>query len=202
MTTNFYPLSDNDVIQLDWTAHALFDGKACVIVEDLLKRSRDYLKITNPEVALYNWIGKGVEASILRHQMAAEWQEGFVRICTEFSPLEQHGQEPPSHCILDDNDVLKIAAGVEIGGLKLAKVSAFYNLFRDRLGLQDVNLIKYYWFSRGVACKVLKGDGSYKGWQPGFVRLQLEFLPNDMPAVAESPSTGHSELDSLRQATN
>ncbi|MEB3294155.1 MAG: KGK domain-containing protein [Synechococcales bacterium] len=202
MTMNFYPLADNDVIQLDWTAHALFDGKACVIVEDLLKRARDYLKITNAESGRYNWIGKGIEASVLRHQMATEWQEGFVRICIEFSPLELYEKENLTCLALHGDDILRVPTGAEIGAPTLAKVSAFYNFFREKLGLQEVSYIKYYWLSRGVECKVLKGDGSSKGWQPGFVRLQLEFLPKNMPEVSESTSTGHSELDSLRQASN
>jgi hypothetical protein len=197
----FQPLRDEDVVSVIHDAHLISNLKHFQS-QELYQALRSLMKLTDSAQANYHWLGDGVEARLLKsRQSTAGWSAGHARLCLAFQPealgltANRASSDIPRH-----DDVLEIAD-------ELARLTSRQNsliaeidlLIRQRLSMTDPAQSRYYWLDRGIECNVLKSSGDLAGWQPGLIRLQLEFIPASKPVMGENSTVSQVGLDSLRQ---
>jgi hypothetical protein len=78
--------------------------------------------------------------------------------------------------ILKDDDVLQ-APATGILNQQTFSTKEFMQGIRMLLGSKLGSGVEK-WLGEGVACRLLRADGS-EGWQPGKVRVRLEFVPDE-----------------------
>ncbi|MBD1926490.1 hypothetical protein H6F74_09570 [Trichocoleus sp. FACHB-90] len=81
---------------------------------------------------------------------------------------------------LSDDDVVSMNLHVSLVGNQTFKVSQFMHWFKQKVGGSAE-----VWTGEGVDCEVLISSTG-GGWQPGKVRIRLEFVP-DEPELDDEP---------------
>jgi hypothetical protein len=103
--------------------------------------------------------------------------------------------------ILNDTDVINTRSNILINHYTFTS-KEFLERMRDPLSIQRSDRGGYDWIGEGIDCEVLSCHSNVKGWQAGKVRIVLEFIPDQIPEIVETPEEdSDSPLDEIRQMT-
>lgn len=201
--SQFKPLNHEDTINIMHGAHMIHQLKTFQC-RDLYQKLRELMNLTVEDHAGYQWLGDGVEARLLQASKSnMGWIDGRAKLCLTFQ-----SDEPEPECIESkvyipkSKDMLEIEneAARLVPRKNVVSHEVIYQI-RQKLSLSDPALSQYYWIDRGIECEVLKSSGEVSGWQPGLIRLQLEFMPTSAHNIIEHTANSATGLDSLRQTS-
>lgn len=197
-------LAAEDMIRLKHNSHSL-TGKSTFSASACLAKIQAQLRITDKTSPGYQWFEAGVEIKLLQvGKSNLGWQRSLARFCVVFQ-ADGAIEQPPKiqgSCIIPTNDDVfdLVDSNTTILNLPTTTIRDFYAQICQAMGIPvDASQVKYYWFDdRGIECEVLRSTGEVSGWQPGLVRIQLEFIPKVAMSEPENTVIETSGLSNIQ----
>lgn len=203
LMNQFQALDDEDMVCLLYPVQTIGDMDNYQ-VRDFYEKLRGLLNLISQQESSYHWLGEGIECRLLKESASGEgWLRGKIRLSLAFQEDERTTIIEQSTLYLPEHgDALEIMDPIaRLYPPQSSLIVDNIKSIRKRLRIDDPRMSNFYWLDRGIECKVLKAKGEISGWQKGLIRLQLEFLSENMFITPENTVVGHSALESLRQST-